>query len=83
MRTKSETSHQRHYETDIKTTNCQETRERLAQYIGGKTQVYGMIQSGRQEWLRPGEGNETIKIEETQRRKGTGCYTKCFNTTYS
>jgi len=55
--TESETSKQRHYETEIKTTNRQETRERLAQYVGGKTQVYGMRQSGRQERLRAGEGN--------------------------
>jgi len=48
-KTKSETSKQRHYETEIKTTNRQETRERVAQYIGGKTQVYSMWQSGRQE----------------------------------
>jgi len=55
-KTEIETSKQRHYETAIKTTNRQETSERLAQYIGGK-QVYGMRQSGRQEWLRAGEGN--------------------------
>ncbi|TNN65805.1 hypothetical protein EYF80_023957 [Liparis tanakae] len=51
-KTESEPSKPRHYETEKKTTNRVETRERLAQYIGGKTQVYGMMQSGRQEWLR-------------------------------
>ncbi|TNN53505.1 hypothetical protein EYF80_036278 [Liparis tanakae] len=51
-KTESETSKQRDNETEIKPTNRQETKERLAQYIGGETQVYGMRQSRRQEWLR-------------------------------